>query len=90
VNAPHGPYETEDEARTDPAVRAVYDAMRATTRRGVMTDHSEALITGACEAAGVELGAYDARIVRWLAGFEPQACAVIAGLITRAAKGGAA
>jgi hypothetical protein len=32
----------------------------------------------------VELGAYDHRILVWLAGWEPTICAVIAGLITRA------
>jgi len=85
---PRGPFDTEDQARTHPAVRAVYEAARASSRRGAMQDPSEALITGACEAAGVALGEYDARIVRWVAGFEPQACAVIAGLIIRAAEAG--
>lgn len=42
------------------------------------------MLTGACEAAGVDLGTYDARILGWLAGFEDSTCAVIAGLITRA------
>ena len=34
--------------------------------------------------AGVELGAYDRRIVGWLAGWEPLTVAVICGLIRRA------
>ena len=38
----------------------------------------------ACEAAGADLGAYDARVLDWLAGFEDAMCAVVAGLITRA------
>ena len=46
------------------------------------------MLNGACEAAGAELGAYDARILDWLAGFEDAACAVIAGLITRAHQDG--
>ena len=33
------------------------------------------------------MGAYDRRILAWLAGFEPQTCAVVAGLITRANAG---
>jgi hypothetical protein len=33
----------------------------------------------------VVLGAYDRRILIWLAGFEPQAAAVVAGIINRAA-----
>lgn len=39
----------------------------------------------ACEKAGVGLGAYDRRIIIWLAGFEPQAAAAVAGIIVRAA-----
>ena len=37
-----------------------------------------------CGAVGVELGACDRRIVAWLSGWEPQTCAVVAGLIDRA------
>jgi hypothetical protein len=29
--------------------------------------------------AGVQLGAYDQRILLWLAGYEPSTCAAIAG-----------
>lgn len=39
------------------------------------------------EAAGVEPGAFERRILAWLAGREPETCAVIAGLIGRAAAG---
>lgn len=79
-----GPYETDRQAAADPAVRAVYEAFAATPGAGKMTPLNERMLTAACEAAGVELGAYDRRIVTWLAGWEPQVCAVIAGLITRA------
>jgi hypothetical protein len=82
VSGQPGPFETEDEAIATPAVQAVYEAMRRSDAR--MQDGSAAMILAACEAAGVALGAYDARIVRWVAGFEPQAAAVIAGLIARA------
>lgn len=34
---------------------------------------------------GAGIGTFDDRILRWLAGFEPESCAVVAGLITRAA-----
>jgi hypothetical protein len=37
----------------------------------------------------VKLGAFDHRIVLWLAGWEPSTCAVIAGLIARAHEAGA-
>ncbi len=44
-----------------------------------------AMLTAACGQAGVALGAYDRRILEWLAGWEDATCGVIAGLITRAA-----
>lgn len=81
---PLGPFETEQEALGSPAVRAIYGAMRASSRRGVMAEQGHRLLEEACEAAGVEVGAYDHKIIVWLAGFEPQASAVITGLITRA------
>jgi hypothetical protein len=79
-----GPFESEQEALASPAVRAIYAAMRASSRAGVMAELGHRLLEEACAAAGVEVGAYDHKILVWLAGFEPQACAVIAGLIARA------
>jgi hypothetical protein len=78
-----GPYETEAQARE--AVRAIYEAAHATSRRGVMAEGNHKLLEDACRVAGVQLGAYDHRILTWLAGWEPQTCAVVAGLISRAA-----
>ena len=43
-------------------------------------------LTAACETAGVELGAYDRRVLTWLARWEPEMCAVVAGLILRAGE----
>ena len=65
------------------AVRAIYEAYRA----GITSLHdgSADLLVSACEQAGVTLGAYDRRILIWLAGFEPQAAAAVAGIINRAA-----
>lgn len=80
-----GPFETSAEAMAHPAVRAIYDAMHASLRRGVGEEKNLCLLEGACEAAGLTLGGYDRRILRWLAGWEAQICAVVAGLITRAA-----
>ena len=79
----NGPFETEDDARLTPAVRAAYEAMRA-EKPG---DKSAclAILAGACAAAGVGLGAYDESVLRWLANYEPQICAVIAGIVARAA-----
>jgi len=85
-----GPYETEQQVRELPAVRAVYDAMHASHRCGVMGELGYPLLDEACEAASVKVGAYDHRILIWLAGFEPETCAVVAGLITRAHQAGTA
>lgn len=81
---PVGPFETEEAARTHPAVRAIYEASRSNPRTGGLGEGNHRLLEEACTAAGVELGHYDHRILLWLADWEPQMCAVIAGLITRA------
>lgn len=75
-----GPFSTEREARE--SVRHILDSPPGT---GAWTGGCHRLLEGACAAAGVTLGAYDHRILLWLAGWEPQTCAVVAGLITRAA-----
>ena len=81
-----GPYQSEDDAIRDPAVQAIYDAMRRSDTR--MQDGSAAMLLAAVEAAGVTLGAYELRIARWAAGFEPQAAAALAAIITRAGQAG--
>jgi hypothetical protein len=80
----HGPFQTEREASETEAVRAVYAAFDADPGPGKMAPHNLAMLTAACEAAGIELGAFDAGTLRWLSGGEPATCAVIAGLIMRA------
>jgi len=82
-----GPFETEAQARELPAVQAVYDAFDADPGAGKMTPHNARMLIEACSAAGVVTGAHDRRILRWLAVFEPETCAVIAGLVARAAAG---
>ena len=86
----HGPYETERQVRELPAVRAVYDAFGADPGPGKMAPRCRCIVDVACSAAGVEIGAYDDRILAWLAGWGPETCAVVAGLITRAHEAGAA
>jgi hypothetical protein len=81
-----GPYENERQARAD--VADIYEQARQSIRREVLGEANHALLIGACERAGVTLGAYDARILAWLAGWEPQMCAVIVGLIARAHAAG--
>ncbi|AXG79659.1 hypothetical protein [Streptomyces paludis] len=48
-------------------------------------DEQHAALITALEAAGVELGTYDHRIVNWLAGSDWPTVAVITSLIHRAA-----
>jgi len=38
----------------------------------------------------VTLGAFDAKILAWLANYEPETCAVVTGLISRANTAGLA
>lgn len=81
----NGPLDTERDARALPEVEAIWEAFRADPGTGKMRPLITAMLEQACESAGVELGDYDHRILRWLAGFEPQTAAVVASLITRAA-----
>ncbi len=53
-----------------------------------MAPPSHEMLISACVAASVELGAYDRRILLWLAGWEPETCVVVAGVITRAHEAG--
>lgn len=85
-----GPYETERDASQTEAVRAVYAAFDADPGAGKMAPHNTAILTAACEAAGVRLGAYDSRILEWMGTWEPQTCQVIAGLVGRAYEAGRA
>ena len=80
-----GPFETAAEASAHPAVGAIYAAMNESSRRGAGQRMCHRLLDEACTAAGVELGAYDHRVIQWLAGWDPQTCIVVAGLIERAA-----
>ena len=87
ANGP-GPFDTERQVRELPAVRAVYEAFDADPGVGRMAPHNERMLRESCAAAGVALGVFDARIVSWLAGWEPGTCAVIAGLVSRAYAAG--
>jgi hypothetical protein len=74
---PYGPYATEQEARAD--VAGVYHHAERSTRPGVLAEANLASLLDACERAGVILGAFDARIMAWIANYEPETCAAIAG-----------
>jgi hypothetical protein len=79
---PSGPYETERQARAD--VAGVYEQSRRSVRPGALAEANHALLREACERADLVLGVFDARIVAWLAGWEPATCAVVVRLIARA------
>jgi hypothetical protein len=75
-----GPYETEQQAAE--TTRDAY----GTYVGGHMRAWNRARLADACEAAGVELGAYDLHVLDWMTKWEPEVCAVLAGIITRAAR----
>jgi hypothetical protein len=87
---PNGPYETEADALAGPLAREIR-ALHASGR--VRSGDPDHLVSGtqydylmaACAAAGVELGAWDRRVLAWLANWEPAMVQVLCGLITRAA-----
>ena len=83
---PMGPFSVRHEAASHPAVNAIYVAARESGVRGTLAEGCYRMLTDACQAAGVELGAYDQRILRWLSDFGPEECAVLAGIISRAGK----
>jgi hypothetical protein len=76
-----GPFETEREAAA--AVRHIHDAATP-GRPGALTEGNVRLLEDTLHAAGVDLGKWDARILDWLAGWEPSTCAVVAGWVARA------
>ena len=78
-----GPFATEDEARAA-ALCHIEPEPGWSILRG---PQNRQLLADACSAAGVTLGTYDARILDWMAGWEDATCAVVAGLIRRAAAG---
>jgi hypothetical protein len=84
-----GPFDTEEQARLLPAVRQVYAAFDADPGVGKMAPHNLRLLLDALAAAAVRVGAYDIQIAQWVAGWEPQTVAVIAGWVQRAGQAAA-
>jgi hypothetical protein len=77
------PYETKRQARA-----GVYAARERSNQRGVMGEANLACLREACNRTDVTLSAFDTRILARLAGWEPETCAVVAGLITHAYAAG--
>jgi len=77
-----GPFGTEADAR------AAARALGGPPEPGwsiLQKDQRRRMLAEACGKAGVTLGAYDARILVWLSGWDDGVCAVVAGIVTRAA-----
>jgi hypothetical protein len=81
-----GPFDSERDARAA-ALAAVPPDEGRTVLSGAQ---NRQLLGQACEAAGIEMGRYDDRIVEWLSGWEDAICMVVAGLVTRAYAAGMA
>jgi hypothetical protein len=86
----HGPYDTEREALAAPlpcAVAGLHDAgqVRPGDPDRLVRNAQLDALHAACTAAGVTLGAFDERILTWLASWEPATTQVIVGIIHRAA-----
>lgn len=73
-----GPYGTEQEAVASSRQRA--------TGAGDQHAANLAALLAASSDAGIELGSYDHRVLKWLAGYEPQVVEVLAAIIERAAR----
>ena len=85
-----GPFETEQQARETAAVQEIHAAFRANPGMGKMAPLTLAMLVDACVMSGVELGAFDRRVLAWLSQWEPETAVAIAGLIIRAHDAGRA
>lgn len=76
-----GPYETREQVME--VVRDVYQSTDPAI--GALAEKNMQRLLEVCEAADVQLGAYDFAMVRWLASWEPETVQVVIGIIWRAA-----
>jgi hypothetical protein len=75
-----GPFSTEQQAR-----ESAHEVVAPEPGWSILgAAGNRELLTRALDGAGVALGAYDERILVWLAGFTDATCAVVAGWVTRA------
>jgi hypothetical protein len=79
-----GLYETAAEVAAEPLVRDTHLIARG---GGDMDAENQLRLLAACQDAGVQLGAYDRRILAWLSGWEAETVQVVIGIIGRAAQG---
>lgn len=84
----NGPYDTEGQAAAEPMPTEVRSLRRPGADARAVDSAVLRHVEQACADTGVELGAYDQRILRWLAGWEPEVAQVVIGLIRRAHQSG--
>lgn len=82
----YGPYATEWQAHEADHVQAAHaEARKAASPVGSHEVPNLTMLLNACTTAGVKVGVFDVQVLTWLAGLEAETCAVVAGLIVRAA-----
>lgn len=82
---PSGPYELERDTDASPLLREVAGV---TPGRGAYELIVMRHLVGAARAANVDLGAYDVRVLSWLADRAPETAQVVIGLVSRAYAAG--
>lgn len=86
----YGPFENERQALATRAAAVIKAAFDARPGPGASEPECLKVMTDACEATGVELGAYDLGLLRWLAKWETGQAVALAGMIRRAYLAGQA
>ncbi len=94
-NPPTGPYENERQALAEPMPRELshlhhMNQIRSGDPDRVARDAVLRHLHAACDESGVDLGAYDMRVLDWLAAVENATAQVVIGLIRRAYAAGRA
>lgn len=83
-----GPYETEQAAAAEPMPRAIANLPRLNHPQRATRDLHLGHLSEACANAGVELGAFDLRILTWLANADSVTVQVFLGIFSRAHAAG--
>jgi hypothetical protein len=86
----HGPFDNERQALATRAAASVKAAFDAAPGVGASVPEALKVMTDACEAAGVELGAWDLGFLRGVAWRETADAVSLAGMIRRAYEAGLA
>ena len=81
---PIGPFATAAAARA-----AAHRIIPPDDDRSILSeDQNQQLLDRVCDAAGVDPGVYDTRVLGWIAGYEDSLCGSVAGMILRAHAAG--